>query len=761
MVTVTPPRAPGETRRTAGPAADSVRGPAPEGGVRPLAVLGLFLASAAGGVVIAPGYAVPANVYAVVASSALLGVVATLLLRRRVSASLGLLAGLPLPLTAVVACAVWLPGDGTGVWRAAGEAVLHSGARILTSTAPTPANVDTLTLPLLATWLAAAASALAWCGRRRALALLPGLLLLVGAAVLNGPVAPPGFLAIGMLTVAAAVVMSAPREGDDRSPSSDPSGLTIEVDTPGETSPGQWARAAVTGAVATLTAAAAVFGGPLLLAGWDAEPGDPREALTPPMAPEAALNPLGYLSGWAADADEPLLTVTSDDPVSLRWATMSDFTGTTWLPEAGYRAAGQALPEPVPPLPHATETGVEIAVGEDLPGSWVPVVGAPRSIDLPSPGYDASTGTVVNMDGPVAGTTYQVVGEVPGWRGDELARATTPVGGVFDAYRELPEGAPPVLNEVVAAVASEGAPYQRATALAEYVRESHTFDPETPGGHGYANVAAVLASPGEPGGGGTSEQFASAFAMLARAAGLPSRVAVGFGPGSDEGRGTHTVRTGDAVAWGEVYFEGVGWVPFSVTPGEEGADASEEAARDTSEPEEAETAEDQEAARDEPSDASEADDEEAPAPWWVAAAIAGGLLGAVLAVPGLRLLRGRRRLRSGTPERRVLGAWRELRDALRLCSVTPPPGNTVSDTLALVTDLLPAHARGWAEVDLGWLGRAVNRVAFAPGVAIPEAQASSIAEGVRRQTRALRLSRGRARALTWWFDPRPLLWRDR
>ncbi|WP_262391503.1 hypothetical protein [Nocardiopsis sp. CNR-923] len=192
-----------------------------------------------------------------------------------------------------------------------------------------------------------------------------------------------------------------------------------------------------------------------------------------------------------------------------------------------------------------------------------------------------------------------------------------------------------------------------------------------------------------------------------------------------------------------------------------GRGRAQETARDTSDPEEAEDTRDREAPRDEPSDAAEDDGEESRAPWWVAASIVGVALAAVLAVPVLRLLRGRRRLRSGTPDRRVLGAWRELRDALRLCSVTPPPGNTVSDTVALVTDLLPARARGWAEVDLGWLGRAVNRVAFSPGVAVTEAQASSIVEGVRRQTRELRLSRGRARALAWWFDPRPLLWRDR
>jgi hypothetical protein len=721
---------------------------------------GLVLAAAAGGVALAPGYAVPAQVYAVVPACALLGVLLTLVLRRRMSATPSLLAGLPAPLAAVVACSLLWPGEGSGVVGSAVEAVLHSGARILTSTAPTPVNADTLALPLLASWLTGAASALAWCGRRRALALVPGLLLLVGAVVLNGPVAPPGFPAIGMLTVAAVLLMSASLDQAEAG-ADDPEGLSIDVDGVDTVPPGRLRRTLLTGTVAALTAGAVVFGGPVLLAGWNAEPGDPREAVTAPMDPQAALNPLGYLAGWAADPDQTLLTVTADDPVSLRWVTLADFTGTTWLPQAGYRSAGQTFPEPVPPLPHATEESVEIAVGEEMPGGWVPVVGSPRRTDLAAPGYDAFSGTVVNMDGPVAGLRYQVTGAVPDWRAGELSRASTPADAVFEDYRALPAGAPPVLNEIVSAVASEGAPYDRARALADYLRESHTFDPETPGGHGYANVAAILAQPGGQGGGGTSEQFASAFALLARAAGLPSRVAVGFAPGSDEGGGRYEVRTGDAVAWGEVYFEGVGWVPFSVTPGEEGGDTADEAPQNAAEPEEAENPEDQEASRDDAHDVTSPRDERAGTPWWAAASVTGGLVALVLAVPVLRMARGRRRLMSGTPERRVLGAWRELRDGLRMCGVAPPPGNTVTDTVAAARDLLPDSARAWADVDLGRLGRAVNSVGFSPGLGIQEAQASAIADGTRRQVRVLRLSRGRVRALAWWFDPRPLFWRDR
>ncbi|MDA0566749.1 DUF3488 and transglutaminase-like domain-containing protein [Streptomonospora sp. S1-112] len=748
--------------------APSAGAPAPPGrparrpGPRPRALVaaaGLVLATAAGGVALAPGYAQPGVLYAVLPACAVASVAVALLLRRRTTAFRTVLAGLPLPLAAVLAAAAWLPGEGTGVLGGAGEALLHSGARILTSTAPTPLSVDTLTLPLLATWLAGTAAALAWRARRPSLALLPGLLLLVGAVVLNGPAAPPGFPAIGMLAVAAAALMAVPQPAPGTG-GADDAALTVEVEAADARARASGLRRAATTAVITVVVAAlTVFGGPALLAGWDAEPGDPRTALTPPMAPQAALNPLSYLSGWAADPDESLLTVTAEEPVDLRWVVLGEFTGTTWLPEGGYRAAGQTLPAPVPPPPHAAETTARIAVGDDLPGNWAPVVGAPQRVELSGLGYDPVTGTVVRREGDLAGAEYRVTGQVPDWRAGELAGAATPAEEVFDRYRDLPEGAPPVLNQIVAAVAAEGAPYQRATAIAEYLRESHSFDPETPGGHGYANVAAILAPPGEKGGGGTSEQFASAFAMLARAAGLPSRVAVGFGPGTDEGEGRYSVQTGDAVAWGEVYFEGVGWVPFSVTPGGEDGEDAGTAPQSAPEPQDAE-----EDSRDDPD--SDTHDVSAPprerggsGPWAALLWSGGGLLALLLAVPAARLARGARRLRAGTPERRVLGAWRELRDGLRQSGADLPPGSTVGDTLAAARDLLPESARAGAQADLDRLGHAVNGVGFAEGPAVDAAAAARVADGVRRCLRLLRAGRDRRKRLTWWFDPRPLFWR--
>ncbi|MFD3684114.1 transglutaminase-like domain-containing protein [Nocardiopsis sp. NPDC058631] len=752
MATLTPPRPP-ETAPAPG------RGPGAL--LRALlAAAGLVMAAAAGGVALAPGYAEPGPVYAVLPLCALLSVAVTLAARARLAPLAGILVGLPLPLAGVVVCAVRLPGQGTGVLEGTVEALLHSGARILTSAAPTPLSVDTLTLPLLATWITGVASVLLWQGNRPALAVLPGLLALVGAVVLNGPVAPPGFPSIGLVAVAAILLMAA--SSDDRSAArgrTGPEDLRIEVDAPEAHPPGRLGRVLTTVLAAALAATATVFGGPVLLASWEVDPGDPREAVRPPLAPEAALNPLGYLSAWAAEPDEPLLTVRSEEPVDLRWVALADFTGTTWLPEGGYRAAGEVLPDPVPPPPHATGVRAEISVGDDLPGGWAPVVGVPRRVGLQPLGYDAVSGTVVSADGGIAGARYEVTGDVADWRAAELAEASVPADTVFDRYRELPPGAPTVLNDVAAAVAGQGSPYERAVLLSEYLRESHYFSAETPGGHGYANVAGMLAPPGQEGGGGTSEQFASAFAMLARAAGLPSRVVVGFGSGTDGGDGVRTVLTGDALAWGEVYFNGVGWVPFSVTPGEEGEDEAEESSSGAAEAEAPEESDDANSLEDDADPGTPPEGDREAAPLWPFLSAGGALLAAVCAVPALRLARSRWRLRPGSPDRRVLGAWRELRDHLRQCASAPQPGHTVGDTVALVQDLLPEEGREWARVDLRRLGGAVNRVGFAPGSGLSETEAAHITDGVRRQSRALRRTLGRGRRLAWWFDPRPLFWR--
>ncbi|WP_374968781.1 transglutaminaseTgpA domain-containing protein [Terrabacter sp. BE26] len=61
-------------------------------------------------------------------------------------------------------------------------------------------------------------------------------------------------------------------------------------------------------------------------------------------------------------------------------------------------------------------------------------------------------------------------------------------------------------------------------------------------------------------------QFATAMIMMARAQGIPARMAIGFLPGQLSGE-EYVVRASDAHAWPELYFQGYGWLRFEPTPG--------------------------------------------------------------------------------------------------------------------------------------------------------------------------------------------------
>jgi protein-glutamine gamma-glutamyltransferase len=66
---------------------------------------------------------------------------------------------------------------------------------------------------------------------------------------------------------------------------------------------------------------------------------------------------------------------------------------------------------------------------------------------------------------------------------------------------------------------------------------------------------------------GYCQQFSGAMALMLRMSGIPARVAAGFSPGSfNRDTREYRVRDLDAHSWVEVWFTGIGWVPFDPTP---------------------------------------------------------------------------------------------------------------------------------------------------------------------------------------------------
>ncbi len=73
---------------------------------------------------------------------------------------------------------------------------------------------------------------------------------------------------------------------------------------------------------------------------------------------------------------------------------------------------------------------------------------------------------------------------------------------------------------------------------------------------------------------GYCQQFSGAMALLLRMDGVPARVAAGFLPGErDPSNGLYVVSAREAHAWVEVFYGGIGWVPYDPTPPTPGGNA--------------------------------------------------------------------------------------------------------------------------------------------------------------------------------------------
>jgi Transglutaminase-like superfamily len=105
--------------------------------------------------------------------------------------------------------------------------------------------------------------------------------------------------------------------------------------------------------------------------------------------------------------------------------------------------------------------------------------------------------------------------------------------------------------------------HDRIEALEDWMGDNTTYSIEAPlAPRGVDVVDDFLFVSQE----GWCEQIASSLVVMARAVGVPARLATGFAPGDWDGvGGRFVVRELDAHAWAEVWFPDTGWVSFDPT----------------------------------------------------------------------------------------------------------------------------------------------------------------------------------------------------
>jgi transglutaminase-like putative cysteine protease len=268
--------------------------------------------------------------------------------------------------------------------------------------------------------------------------------------------------------------------------------------------------------------------------------------------------------------EQEAFVVSTNHPDYWRLTSLDIFDGTAWTSSGRYESADGQLPTKLPDGTQTTIVQQQFTI-EALASLWLPAAFEPQAVlddgDL-DPSYEAESGTLTVGDNRVTadGATYVVESRIPVRDPAAIAAATDDIpGDLRERYTELPDG----FSSEVAQLAhdltdGQATPFQKALNLQSFFQSQFTYSLDTENGHGTDAIERFLFETKT----GYCEQFAGTYAAMARAIGLPARVAVGFTQGElDETEGVYRVRGEHAHAWPEVYLAGVGWLRFEPTPG--------------------------------------------------------------------------------------------------------------------------------------------------------------------------------------------------
>jgi transglutaminase-like putative cysteine protease len=428
-----------------------------------------------------------------------------------------------------------------------------------------------------------------------------------------------------------------------------------------------------------------------------------REEIEPPFDPLDYPSPFaGFRHYTKQVTDDVLFTVEGLEPGDvIRLATLDSFTGKLWNvtgPESSaagsgsFRLVGRELPDPQFITP-ATRKDITFTM-VDYSDVWMPSIGYPT--DLVFTGGDAAdraddlrynvlTGTAVLTSGLHEGDRYTLNAEV------QKVIAPSDLDDTEIASVELPpvEGSPDIVTvraQEFAGTATTPIAQLEAIRLAlvdtgylSHGRASDTVPSRA--GHGADRITELFERNQMI---GDQEQYASAFALMARSLGYPARVVMGFAPEILEGQDSVEVTGDDVTAWVEVAFEGVGWVAFNPTPDETDI-PQDQVPKPQSEPQPQVRQPPRSDHEDEdllsPVELEESDDDGDDAfvlPGWVLVLGMSVLIPAaivfvpLLIIAALKARRMRRRRAAAAGHDRVAGAWDELTDQYSELGFTVP-----------------------------------------------------------------------------------------
>ncbi|HEV2086881.1 MAG TPA: DUF3488 and transglutaminase-like domain-containing protein, partial [Cryptosporangiaceae bacterium] len=286
------------------------------------------------------------------------------------------------------------------------------------------------------------------------------------------------------------------------------------------------------------------------------------------------INPATELKGQLVRTDprEMLRLRTDDDaPFYLRLTTLDQFTGGGWTLRGLSAKPSDRVSRGIPAADYGPDVSTksqrsEIEVRGLTDSRYLPIFANPSAIEVDGDWrWDRNSQSVFSTATTTEDLRYTIESQRVLYDADQLERlpALRPDDPLVRRYTGLNGGAEPyaqrLVNQLTAGKTSQ---FAKVVAINGFFGPENGFSYSLETAPGTAETALVSFLKGKR---GYCEQYASAMAYLVRAAGIPARVAVGFTPGIRRGD-FWSVSSSDAHAWVEVYFDGVGWVPFDPTP---------------------------------------------------------------------------------------------------------------------------------------------------------------------------------------------------
>lgn len=267
-----------------------------------------------------------------------------------------------------------------------------------------------------------------------------------------------------------------------------------------------------------------------------------------------------------------VFTVRSDVRANWRLTALDSFDGRLWKASQRFSKVDSQLPGAGSTEAHTALVKQDFTV-DQLSQIWLPAAFEPRKVDILSKGpvtrWEPITATLI-VDKPSSdGLKYSVTSRLPTYEATDLRNSVAPPPQTISSqFLSLPGDFPARVRKLATDLTSGAAtPYDKALALQNFFRQDGNFryTLEVQKGHSDNRLEQFLFESRA----GYCEQFAGSYAAMARAIGLPARVAVGFTPGDIDASDPTLfhVLGKHAHAWPEVYLTGYGWVPFEPTPG--------------------------------------------------------------------------------------------------------------------------------------------------------------------------------------------------